>query len=520
MEIQSSFQNEYNTFLNSNSLKLTKPLRVAGDVARKVKNNHFLKFARHKNAEENIHIYDTIKHFGIFDEAEYKKSHGNVGDAVLHFIEEGSKTDHIDDKLKYINLIFDLYYYISSNNLSSDVDPLIHYITKGFDKKLAINRNYPHFVEYLHGNLHEQLDAFVTKRIKEKLADERYISDSKILIDYIHTCPFIRIHSLFKELSKSGDYHFFVYGQEILPLIDVNQIIKSKIFDAIVIQRVNPFSTKIAKKAKQHGIKLIYETDDDFLDMNSSNPSFNYIQGNLANIKKLVSAADEIVVSTSELKRRFDNLNLSSNVTIIRNYYLDNVLPLKEFSYNGNQYVKIGYFGTMTHNNDLELIHNVILRLKDIFSKKGIQVDLEVIGASIDENVDWFDVKKMPYYPMSMATFMKWIAARANWDIGIIPLVNTEFNKCKSELKYIEFTALGVPIVASDVDAYKDTIEEGVTGFLANNEDEWVNKLSMLIEDPKLRNGILNNAREDILKNYNLKSRAKQWDEIFKNLMP
>ena len=42
----------------------------------------------------------------------------------------------------------------------------------------------------------------------------------------------------------------------------------------------------IAKKAKQHGIKLIYETDDDFLDMNSSNPSFNYIQGNLANIKK------------------------------------------------------------------------------------------------------------------------------------------------------------------------------------------------------------------------------------------
>ncbi len=84
----------------------------------------------------------------------------------------------------------------------------------------------------------------------------------------MNACPFIRIHSLFKELSKSGDYHFFVYGQEILPLIDVNQIIKSKIFDAIVIQRVNPFSTKIAKKAKQHGIKLIYETDDDFLDMN------------------------------------------------------------------------------------------------------------------------------------------------------------------------------------------------------------------------------------------------------------
>lgn len=534
-------QNEYNTFLNSNSLKLTKPLRIAGNVARKVKNNPLLKFTKHKHAEKNMHIYDTIKHFGIFDEAEYIKLHPGVRDAILHFIEEGSKRDTIDDKIKYINPIFDLYYYISSNNLSIDIDPLIHYITQGFDKKLAINRNYPHFVEFLHGNLHEQLDTFVTNRIKEKLTNERYISDSKTLIDYIHTnhefetdtikvgvflednfdnmnaCPFIRIHSLFKQLSECGDYHFFVYGQEILPLIDVNQIIKSKIFDVIVIQRVNPYSTHIAKKAKQHGIKLIYETDDDFLDINPSNPSFNYILGNLSNIEKLVGVADRIVVSTPELKNRFDKLNVC-DVEIIRNYYLDNILPLKPFSYNGKTHVKIGYFGTMTHNNDLELIHNVILRLKDIFSKKGIQVDLEIIGASFDENSDWFKVKKMPYYPMSMVTFMKWIYSKSDWDIGIIPLVNTEFNRCKSELKYIEFTALGVPVIASDVNIYNEVIEDGVTGFLANNEDEWVDKLSIMINDPKLRNGMLNNARKDILENYNLKSRVKQWDEIFKRL--
>ncbi len=527
-------QNEYNTFLNSNSLKLTKPLRLAGSAARKIKHNSAIEFAKHKHD-----IYDTIKQFGIFNEAEYLKLHGGLGDAVLHFIEEGSKTDTTDDKLKYIDPIFDLYYYISFNNLSSNVDPLIHYITKGFNKKLPVNREYPHFVEFLHGNLHEQLDTFVTKRIDEKLASESYISDAKTLIDYIHTthefktdtikvgvflednydnmnaCPFIRIHSLFKQLSKSGNYHFFIYGQEILPLIDVNQIIKSKIFDVIVIQRVNPYSTPILKKAKQHGIKVVYEADDDFLDISSANPSFNYIQGNLVNIKKLVGAADKIVVSTQELKKRFDKFG---DVEIIKNYYLDNVLPLKPFSYSGNEHVKIGYFGTMTHNNDLELIHNVVLRLKDIFSKKGIEVELEVIGASIDENIDWFNVKKLPYYPMSMATFMKWIGNKAKWDIGIIPLVNTEFNKCKSELKYIEFTALGVPVVASDVEVYKNTIKDGVTGFLANNEDEWVDKLSKLIDDPKLRNGILNNARDDILENYNLRDRAKQWDEIFKDL--
>ena len=159
------------------------------------------------------------------------------------------------------------------------------------------------------------------------------------------------------------------------------------------------------------------------------------------------------------------------------------------------------------------------MRLKDIFSKKGIQVQFEIAGASIDENSDWYSIKKIPYYPMSMHTFYDWLGKNSDWDIGIIPLVNTEFNKCKSELKYIEFAALGIPVVASDMNVYNEAIEDGVTGFLANNEDEWVDKLSLLIEDPILRNGMVNNAREDILKNYNLKSRLIQWDNIFKKLV-
>ena len=63
-----------------------------------------------------------------------------------------------------------------------------------------------------------------------------------------------------------------------------------------------------------------------------------------------------------------------------------------------------------------------------------------------------------------------------------------------------------------------DAIEDGVTGYLANNEDEWVDKLSILIEDPILRNGMVNNAREDIFENYNIVSRVEQWDNIFKKL--
>ena len=535
-------QNEYNEFINSNSMKITKPLRAAGVAARKVKNNHYLRSIKSSNvsAGEEIAEYKIIKNLGLLNEAQYSQMHPCIN-PILHFIEEGSKTDSIDEKIKYIDPIFDLYYYISENNIG-DEDPLLHYVTKGYNSKLRFNRKYPHFLTNPTDNVHLQLDKFATKRIKEELDTNRYITDSKVLIDYIVTekefktdtikvgvflednfdnmnaCPFIRIHTPFSNLSEKGDYHFFIYGQEIMPLLDIDNMINAHIFDVIVIQRVNPYSTKILKKAKKHKIKIIYESDDDFLDINPANPAYNYILGNFDNILKLANNSDQIVVSTPELKNRFNKLDIK-NVEVIKNYHVNDSLPIRPFTFRGNDFIKIGYFGTLTHENDIELIHNVILRLKDIFSKKGVTVLFEIAGASIDETSDWFSVRKIPYYPMSLHTFYDWLSKNSDWDIGIIPLVNTEFNKCKSELKYIEFSALGIPVVASDMNVYNEAIKNGVNGFLANNEDEWVDKLSVLIEDPILRNGMVNNARDDILKNYNLPSRLNQWDSIFKRLV-
>lgn len=529
-------QNEYNEFINSNSLKVTKPLRVAGDLARKVKNNSYLKGSKSDSGK----VYNAIRDLGLLNEAAYNQMHPSP-DAILHFIEHGSKTDSIDDKIKYVNPIFDLYYYISVNDVG-DSDPVIHYINHGFKDKLRINRKYPSFITNLNENIAVQLDSFATNRIETELKNNKYITDSDILVDYIsshkefktdtikvgvfledrfanmNACPYIRIHTPFSKLSKSDDYHFFIYGQEIMPLLDVGNIINTHIFDVIVIQRINPYSIHLLKKAKKHNIKVVYESDDDFLDINPENPSYSYILGNFDNILKLVKNSDKLVVSTNELKNRFNKAGLE-NVEIVRNYYVEDALPLRPFTFRGNEFIKIGYFGTLTHDNDLELIHNVILRLKDIFSKKGISILFEIAGASIDDSIDWFNVRKIPYYPMALPAFYDWLNYNSDWDIGIIPLVDTNFNKCKSELKYIEFSALGIPVVASNINVYNETIEDGVTGYLAGDEDEWVDKLSKLIEDPNLRNAMVNNAREDLFKNYSLKSRVNQWDAIFKGLL-
>ncbi|MBE6504817.1 MAG: DUF616 domain-containing protein [Methanobrevibacter sp.] len=533
---------EYNSFLNSNSMRLTKPLRLAGDLVRKVKRNAYYEAFKNSKIKFplNLKKYRNIKNLGLLDEEEYVKKHP-CNNPALHYVEKASKTDTIDEKIKYINPIFDMYYYISENGIGDD-DPVLHYVKRGFGQNLKFNRLYPNFLTNLDENIDDQLEKFINNRIEDELSSNHYITDSKVLIDYIvceekfetdtikvgvflednfdnmNACPFIRIHTLFSELSKNNNYHFFIYGKDIMPLLDTENMINDHIFDVIVIQRVNPYSTELLKKAKKHNIKVIYETDDDFLDINPSNPSYTYILEHFDKIQKLVKNADYITVSTNELKNRLNRLNVN-NVEIIRNYHVNDSLPMKPFEYRENNIIKIGYFGTLTHQGDLDLVHNVILRLKDIYSKKGIEIIFEMAGAAMIEDSDWINVIKLPYYPMSANTFYRWLSENSDWDIGVIPLLNTEFNKCKSELKYIEFSALGIPVVASDVSAYSETIQNGVNGYLSSNEDEWVDKLSVLIDDPIFRNGIVNNARNDVIENYNLKSRVDQWDNIFKKVL-
>ena len=88
----------------------------------------------------------------------------------------------------------------------------------------------------------------------------------------------------------------------------------------------------------------------------------------------------------------------------------------------------------------------------------GIDVKFEIIGGFNEgDEVDtsWFEVIDLPPNPMNFANFMGWLSKTVNWDIGVVPLENSNFNKGKSELKYIELSVLGIPGVYSDMEVYR-----------------------------------------------------------------
>jgi glycosyltransferase involved in cell wall biosynthesis len=93
-------------------------------------------------------------------------------------------------------------------------------------------------------------------------------------------------------------------------------------------------------------------------------------------------------------------------------------------------------------------------------------------------------------------------------DVGVYPLADDEWSKGKCGFKAIEFMACGVPVVAAAVGVNREIIQDGVNGFLAATEQEWVEKLGRLLADRELRRRFAEAGRRTIEDQYSLRVNA------------
>ena len=102
------------------------------------------------------------------------------------------------------------------------------------------------------------------------------------------------------------------------------------------------------------------------------------------------------------------------------------------------------------------------------------------------------------------------------FDIGVMPLPETEWSKGKCSLKLLQYMAMGIPSVAQRIGMNTEVIEDGVDGFLASGEKEWTEKLSRLIEDESLRKKMGECARAKVMDRYSLEKTAPMLADVLK----
>lgn len=127
------------------------------------------------------------------------------------------------------------------------------------------------------------------------------------------------------------------------------------------------------------------------------------------------------------------------------------------------------------------------------------------------EHHEWVDVQAY-HYKMTLLDF----------DIALIPLRDSEFNRNKSCIKFVEASALAKPSVVSYVSPYKEAmLEDASNGIFIehNNPLSWIEGISMLIEDEKLRKDMGNIAREVVLDRFNINKNYQMWIDYYTGLL-
>lgn len=109
------------------------------------------------------------------------------------------------------------------------------------------------------------------------------------------------------------------------------------------------------------------------------------------------------------------------------------------------------------------------------------------------------------------------LAALQNMDIGIMPLTDDEWTRGKCGFKTIQYMACGIPSISSPVGVNNEIVTDGQNGFLADDDDQWVEKLSLLIHAQDLRESIGHEGRRMVEDKYSIGVGGKRLIEVIRS---
>ncbi len=260
-------------------------------------------------------------------------------------------------------------------------------------------------------------------------------------------------------------------------------------FDVFVFQRVFCERTRAAiDYAKSIGKLTVYDLDDDVWRISPTNPAYSdwEEQDAAASVAQAIRKVDLVTTPTSELAEVLKRFN--PNVKVI-----PNMLPSTGWDHppptlKSNDRVVLGWAGGSSHVEDLNILVDVVTQLlaRYPFVEFAFAGGPPVLPFGADERISQLESTDIENYPTLLERF----------DIGLIPLVDTTFNRAKSDLKFIEYSMVGIPSVVSKLEPYLRSVKHGENGFLASNAKDWLKSLIRLIESPELRLEVADRAQE------------------------
>ncbi|MEX0409746.1 glycosyltransferase [Aquibium sp. LZ166] len=252
--------------------------------------------------------------------------------------------------------------------------------------------------------------------------------------------------------------------------------------------------------ARRHAVPVIFHIDDDLLDVPTSLGPAKYAHyrdpNRLAVLRESMDSADLVYASTGPLAARLVEHGISS--PIVAGDLYCSVDPATIFPPVPATLPVIGYMGSSGHAADLALVLPVIIDLLEsrpnlsfeLFGTIPMPYELSRFGPRVLHHPGFTDYG-------DFLTRMKILG----WWIGLAPLEDNNFNRCKADTKWVEYTQAGCAVVASDLPVYARACAQGA-GFLAGPPDEWLAKVKLLLDSSEIRTSIVARAQQKLATSY------------------
>jgi GT2 family glycosyltransferase len=242
-------------------------------------------------------------------------------------------------------------------------------------------------------------------------------------------------------------------------------------------------------------IKIIQTVDDLLGEVSERHPNRQYqIREGHPRMRQALTKSDRLIVTTQTLadhyKKYVDDVHIVPN-TLGRQW-----LGLRKIPQHRSR-LRVGWVGAGQHHGDLEMINSVVREL-------ATKVDWVFMGMCTDEVKpllkEFHGFVSIGDYPKKMSEL--------DLDIALAPIEDNFFNRCKSNLRLLEYGAVGWPVVCSDVYPYQTDNPPVIR--VKNNPNDWVRAIESLF-DANTRHAKAEALHDWVMAKYLLDSKCGEW---------
>jgi O-antigen biosynthesis protein len=255
--------------------------------------------------------------------------------------------------------------------------------------------------------------------------------------------------------------------------------------EVVIVQRTafdhEATARQLVSKLRAAGVSLVVDNDDAFHAIDSSHPEYQAQVERVAALDYLITEADQVWLSVPKLA---EDAGAANDKTVVVANCLDARLWRPEQARPATAKdapISLVYMGTGTHGADLEML---LPALDKVANERPGSFTLTIIGVAEDTpSRPWIRRLEAPHTIQPL--FVKWFIQQGPFDIGLAPLVDSEFNRAKSDIKCLDYLANGTVPVVSDVLPYQAPELQDFIVKVNNTPEAWAAKLIELVKDPE-----------------------------------